>query len=369
MGGTVNHFVPGLKIVFLSLFCIPFFFKFKRSDFPLFFIATILVIEFTFSSALNNVELTALAQYLRLIFIPIAIKLLVDKSVADINSDKFKSGLVAVGVIQLPVVLMQQTFYESLSQYSVVPIGAGDYDFGTFGVQNDFAMSFYLAGLVFLLLNTTIFNYKPSTKIFLSCWLTLTVLVSNSSVSYLIVIFIWLMYVRLFFKAGITVLLSATMALIVLVYFINSGDFLNRFSYVLAQIDLSNADDQLALFSAGGLSKIGGIAYFLNEPFKLFGDGPLSYYNSFTRQYTLGVTGHLLSFYAEVGFLGLLLSYIFCLFILPKPIKFTSPIFIWLASLLILSLSVNILADVSVMLTFSIVARLFFLSPEYSKRR
>lgn len=368
VGGTINHFEPNFKIVFLSLFCIPFFFTLRRSDFPLFFIAIILAIEFAISAALNNIELVALAQYLRLIYIPMAIKFLVDRSASDINSDKFKSGLLAIGVIQLPIVLMQKTFYESLSQYSVESITGSDYDFGTFGLSSDFAMSFYLVGLVFLLLNTTSFRYKPSTKIFLSCWLTLTILVANSSISYFIIIVIWLVYFRNFFKYGREIFISATIALIALGYFIHSDNFLNRLPYVLEQIDFSNADDQMALFSAGGYSKIGGVAYFLNEPFKLFGDGPLAYYNPVTRQYVLGVTGHLLSFYAEVGFLGLILSYMLCFFILLKPIKSTPLIIIWVACLFILSLSVNILADVSVMLTFCIVAKLFSMAPEYSER-
>jgi hypothetical protein len=367
-GGAINHFAPDLKIVYLSLFCIPFLFPFQRSNLPLFFLVSILAIEFSISSALNNKELSALAQYLRLLFIPVAIKILTDKSVTDITSDRFKSGLIIIGVIQLPVVLIQQTFYESLSQYSVVPIAEADYDFGTFGLQNDFAMSFYLVGLVFLLLNTTSFSYKPSTRVLLSCWLTLTVLVSNSSVSYFIVSFIWLMYFRNIFKARRTVLFSATAASIALVGFINSDIFLSRLPYVLTQIDLSNASEQMALFSAGELSKVGGVAYFLNEPFKLFGDGPLNYYDPVSRQYVLGVTGHLLSFYGEVGFLGLLLSYLICILILPGPIRSMPTIIIWVISLFILSLSVNILADVSVMLTFCIVSQLFFLAPEHSER-
>lgn len=368
IGGTINHFAPSIKLAYLVLLGLPFLFKIKKSDLGLLVIASFLAFEFFLSSAINNTGIVAFAQYLRLVYIPVAIKLLVDRSINDINSIRFKKLLILLGTIQLPIVLVQQTFYETLSRYSVIPMQPGDYDFGTFGLSSDFSMSFYLCGLTFLLLHAEIFDFPPLKKFFLSGWFTLTILIANASICYLIICLIWLAFIWKSLRNIKTSLMYSSMIAAVLAYFISSGNFIDRLTYLTGQFSLHDANQQIASFTAGNYTRMGGLLYFLNEPFKWIGDGPLHYYNPLTRQYVLGITGHLLSFYAEVGFLGLVLSYLFCFHLLPRKTKLSSPIAIWFISLLALSLTTNIIADASVMLTFCIIGTLFSLSQKYSVR-
>ena len=105
--------------------------------------------------------------------------------------------LYGIASIQLPIVLFQRIFYERLpanwTQYSVNV----DFDFGTFPVNYDPALAFFLALLVAFLL------FNPKSKLIIknrwltATWLTITVFLVNSQICHLIIAFIWVAYLFL----------------------------------------------------------------------------------------------------------------------------------------------------------------------------
>ena len=61
-------------------------------------------------------------------------------------------------------------------------------------------------------------------------------------------------------------------------------------------------------FLSGSYGRGAAIAYYLNQDIKWFGDGPSKYFNVFSNIRMRGNTGHIFTFYSEVGLFGWLLS-------------------------------------------------------------
>jgi hypothetical protein len=113
-------------------------------------------------------------------------------------------------------------------------------------------------------------------------------------------------------------------------------------------------------FQSGGYGRGAAFAYYLNQDLKWFGDGPSKYYDPVTKGYVLGNTGHILTFYAEVGLLGLVCSYIVFYFMQRSKRSWLSLSVIdilAIGSIVGLGIVIPVMNDISVVLAYCIFAK------------
>ncbi|MFH5831642.1 hypothetical protein [Halalkalibaculum sp. DA384] len=274
-----------------------------------------------------------------------------------------------IGCLQLPVLIIQRLFHPFLRSFSAVPISDVDIVFGTFIVKNDPSMSIFLIGLILILM------YK---KIDMSYWLqnlilfvlTLSVFLGNSQILNISLIIIWIYFFYIKYDFG--KLKNVIFIIVIFLTIIGSYQFIFKIPFVADKIERisyyfnPNSFDQIDLssFQEGGYSRLAAIYYYSNQPFKLIGDGPSRYYNPVSNEeYKVGNKGHIFTFYAEVGFLGLLLSYI----IVYKIIAFKSWnkhfILSYFFAAFMLSLTTNFFTDPTIMFSISLISSLNITEP------
>jgi hypothetical protein len=237
-----------------------------------------------------------------------------------------------IALIQLPVLLAQRSLYPYLPaslKFSVLQGQLEQVDFAMGTFDGDAPMTFFVISLLILLLfykhSDTFIKYKWPMAI----WLTLTVLVANSQIQHLLLAGIWFIYLlsHLRPKTIFVVMLGAAILVAAIGYLDQSGVL--TFSPVehtrarASQVfSTTGRQERIDLFLSGYHARDGAIFYYLKEPVNWFGDGPARYYNTVTRERTLGSWGHLFTFYAEVGVIGWALSMlIFFIIAFPLSIK------------------------------------------------
>ena len=96
------------------------------------------------------------------------------------------------------------------------------------------------------------------------------------------------------------------------------------------------------------------VLHHLNSPIRYFGNGPYSTFDPNTKKYKFGGdASHLLNVYADIGIIGLVLSY--CMLIAKlKGREVNLYLLGCISTLFIFSSTVNILTDGSIMLAFNI---------------
>ncbi|MFW5887847.1 MAG: hypothetical protein ACOCUH_03510, partial [Bacteriovoracia bacterium] len=107
-------------------------------------------------------------------------------------------------------------------------------------------------------------------------------------------------------------------------------------------------------FLNGNYSRKTAVDFFLNKGLSLFGEGPGRYYIPGTTKHIIGVHGHVLTFYAEIGLVGLISSYIFLCSIIP----FNFSNFVLFVALTFLSLSTNIASDTNILFVFCMFGKI-----------
>lgn len=289
--------------------------------FPLFFhkliidavigIFVLLVGEILLSSSYNHSSSTELYQFLRHIIFSFSMYYVVRIYVKADRVRQVMRFLYMIAFIQLPVVLFQRFFFERFPANWVRGSDKVDFDFGTFPFHYDPALAFFLALLVAFLL------FNPKSKSIMQkrwlvvIWLTVTIFFINSQICHLIIVLIWSAY--LFLHMSIKKIVVSVVILVFVSSLVYLGDASLSATTAVGTFerlidDWKNPDQEA--FVSGDYSRSAAILFYLSEPIKIIGDGPSRYYDRETETYSLGNRGHVFTFYAEVGIIGLFLSYL-----------------------------------------------------------
>jgi hypothetical protein len=258
--------------------------------------------------------------------------------------------MVIVGVVQLPVLILQRLSYPFLParlKFGSLTgqLAAIDFGMGTF--NGDAVMSFFLISLLILILFWKGSREFVKRKWLVAIWMTLTILVGNSQIQHLIVAGIWALFflLHLRLKTIVTVVVGVVVLASALTYFDQQGILtvspvkhtLARASFVFSA---SERQERIENFLNGKQARYGAIFYYLEEPVNWIGDGPGRYLNSITRERTRN-WGHVFTFYSEVGLIGLFLS-LLIFFLIAFPIKIKKSVFrlriSWVQTLIFLSI-------------------------------
>lgn len=311
-------------------------------------------------------------QFLAFIRIPIIVYLIYNlvRYYLDSNArvERVMRIIYFIAVIQLPVIIFQRFIYPYLPERLILESSLTDFGMGTFA--GDTAMAFALIGLVVLLLFDRNVKRFIKWRWFLAVWLSLTVLFSNSQIQHITIILVWGVYflshlqlrnifigiLSVICVAGLIILLSQSS----LMTYPLMQSTLTKLSAV-TQIFDDNVDYEK--FLSGKHARNAAISYYINQPIKWIGDGPGSAYDTSTGVRSIGGWGHIYTYYAEVGIIGLILS-ILIFFVIAVPIKIgrsTVKLKIsWIAVLLFLGINIVTLVkyplgDTAIMFTYCLL--------------
>ena len=185
----------------------------------------------------------------------------------------------------------------------------------------------------------------------------------NSQFNKILILGVWVLYA--FYHLNLKrMLFFGTVAVIILGVMGVTGT-LQPIVQELNKSFVSNTSSaKIETFEKGNYGRGAAFAYYLSQEIKWFGDGPSKYYDPVTRGYVLGNTGHIFTFYAEVGFLGLVLSYLIFGFMqrAKRPLSSISTIDILaIGSIIGLSVMIPVMNDISVVLAFCIFSKQYLI--------
>lgn len=322
-----------------------------------------------FLSAIHNhSSLMDVVLFMRILGFSYLTYRLVDLYVRPDNIANIIRLCVTIAMIQLPIILLQRWSYSHLPSSVTSSVGLIDFDFGTFNFKGDAPMAFFLALIVIFLLFDKRRNYIIRRRWLVSLWLTLTIFVANAEVVKLIIMLVWGVYLVRYMSPK-TILYGAGGLAIVVTVLVSLGVFNEiwaDFTYSLAsnaRIDLSKQES----FLSGNYARGAAVAYYINRGILWLGDGPSKYYDVFTRVRAVGNTGHIFTFYSEVGLLGWLTSTLI-FFLIAFPIRRGRIRWHWTSLLLLvavqlLSFTTEIMNDISVVLIYCIMAKSHLVRP------
>lgn len=323
----------------------------------------LLALVVAFSALLNNSSPTELFLFMRTLIFSYLVYFLVNVSISEKNVAWVIRLCVWIGVIQFPIVFLQQMLFERLPAWLLDGVSKTDFDFGTFNFKGDAPMAFFLILIVIFLLFNRQRRYIIKHRFFVVVWLTLTVLFMNSQVNKIIIMGVWLVYI--FYRLNPKRILYFCATLAIVLGLMAATGILQPIVQELRYSITTNINTQkTTTFQSGGYGRGAAFAYYLSQDIKWFGDGPSKYYDPVTRGYVLGNTGHILTFYAEVGLLGTVLSYITFYFMQRSKRPWLSLSIIDILSIgaiIALSIVIPVMNDISVVLAYAIFSKQYLI--------
>ena len=318
------------------------------------------------SALLNGSSARDVALFMRFLLIPFAMVHLARQYLTPTTIQQVLRIAIALGMLQLPIVVVQRVFYHQLAARAAAEVAQVDFDFGTFFWKDDPALSFFLIGLILFLLFDERNNGFVRHKGFKTAWLALTVLTVNSLILQIALALVLLAYVLR--RVSPAVLLRvAALGIVVFSAFAASG-YLEQFTSQLTTVVTSSnvlrvSRQARQAFLQGRYSRAAAVAYYATEPPKLIGDGPSRYYDPVNRSYSLGNTGHVFTFYGELGAIGLFLSYVLLYAMTRDRARTSAPVGrLYFMVICMLSVTTSVLTDASILLAYNIFLNTHLLS-------
>ncbi|WP_296315247.1 hypothetical protein [Winogradskyella sp. UBA3174] len=271
-----------------------------------------------FSGLINGSNFLATNIYLIFPLLPLSVFLFcyINYKECFISNTKIYSFFLKIGLVQLPILLLQSNFYDFLIQFnfSGKQIDWYDFMFGTFFIKSDHSLSIFLVFLVLIIiLNKDGFRDKLKFPFIIIGYLSVTVYIAESNISkaFLTIFLFFSFIIPLYKKYRHTlkfklVILFSLAAFLISVNQIKDAEFIKKrfggsierqFSIAVAQkqYDLKNAKRSQIL-----------IVVINNLERKWIGDGPYSYFDIFTGKfnYTKHFTQIIWSYF-DLGLLGI----------------------------------------------------------------
>lgn len=348
----------GITVSLLAILFILFFgLKINKVTFAFIGLTVVIIL----SGLYNQSTLQQVILFLRNVIFSFLIYNSVQVCVQPENIKQIIKWCVFIAVIQLPIVLFQKAIYPQLPASVHARIAAIDIGTGTFDINGDAAMAFFLVLIIIFLLFNQKRTYFIRNKWLILPWLTITILIAQAELLKLIVLSVWAIYFLLKYRSR-----KVFYALLVIVIVFGSlaafGLFDDTFEALSRRVQgsLNTSQEATERFLAGDYSRGAAISYYLNRGILLLGDGPSKYYEVQTRQKLVGNYGHLLTFYSEVGLLGWLSSVII-FFLIAFPIKnnriyFSMNAFINFIALMLITLTTFLMDNTAVIMAFCIMS-------------
>lgn len=317
------------------------------------------------SALYNDTSITQFLLFTRILLFSYLIYYLVATYVRRENIARIIQVCVAIAVIQLPVILFQRATYEMLPGYirQGMNLWAIDYDFGTFNFKGDNAMTFFIVLLIIFLLFDNHRSRIIPYRIPIIIWLTVTVLITNSDISKIILLCIWAIYIATHLTRKLAFYLLVLLVVVLLVLGVTGilSGVIDTLTYRLEKTAAGVTSGRgVEVYLAGGYARGAAIYYYLHSDILWLGDGPSVYSDPIDRNLVRGNTGHIFTFYSEVGLIAWLLSSL-VFFLIAVPIRgwqvsVRSVGLLAFFAVQVLSFTTQIMNDISVFLIYCIIA-------------
>jgi hypothetical protein len=293
--------------------------------------------------------------------------------------------LLFIGYLQLPIVIAQRATYDLMPAIVRDQVAGIDFLFGTFNLKGDSSMSTFLIMMIILLLFSSRVRAIVRYPLISSLYFSATVLLSNSRISHIILLLVWFVFITWSVKTNslrvllVASLISLTVLGVYIYVDVIGGKALNAINRQIFQLipsaevsrkesagELDIRDRAIERYLSGEYARGGAIRYFISQGVSFFGDGPTKYYNPVTRVRLRGNRGHFLTFYSEVGLLGLGVSAVVFLLIILETDRRGRPTLRWVGVLLfavvmMMSLTLEIMNDISVVFAYVLISRYYLL--------
>lgn len=325
----------------------------------IFIILVLFLLITLFSIIKNKMSLYSLFLYSRFLLIPFSAFILVRYTFNSINKYKLFKGLIFLGIIQLPIVIIQKIFADTLIKHSSVWIRPVDLDFGTFYLKGDAALGFYLLCLIFIILFNPTIKYYIKNKIFYLFWFCITVSLLNSKLSHIMLLVI--IGVNILTNYKLSNILKISSILLLIFVLVTSFGYWKQIQHnivtAIDKIKFDNAEEvKYNQFMEGGYARKAAVLYYINQDLKILGDGPGKYYNPITGEYKLGNKGNIFTIYSELGIIGLFIFYLILISFYRFFNKKTIKLYNWLFILVPIAYTITstVVNNFSFMLTYVI---------------
>lgn len=305
----------------------------------------------------NGTNVLLMTLYFLVIIVPYALHNLLTLYLNQATLRKIMMVFIYIGLLQLPVMLIQSIVAKTAIKFSARPIAYYDFKFGTFFLANDHALSFFVVGLITFILFNPNSQQIIKNKNFTLVWLCITVFLSNSKISYLILILVLgiyfiryitvkqIIYGLIFSFLSIGIVMSTSIRHVMEQNLTGIYDNFNRERTI---------SDSRKIYKAG----LGGrkiiLQVWLDEPLRIIGEGPNTYFNPITKKFdNAQIYGQILWIYYDLGLAGVILS---LLLIVVIAMKYRTPeskyIYLLLVIFIIYAFMNNVLYDIASMLSY-----------------
>ena len=357
---TILHFIP-YRMGLVSALIIPLILLYGIKIDRVLIAFIVLAILIGLSALYNHSSILELVIFLRILGFSFLIYYLVEIYIDQNTISKVIRLCVLIAIIQLPIILLQQVFYTQLPARLTLGISHIDFDFGTFNA-NDAPLAIFSTLIVVFLLFDKKHNYIIRYKWPIALWLTLTVFIVNAEIIKFIIVLVWTIYLVRYLNIKIFVSSLLLFTVILSILFMAGildqiwGDFTYSF-----RSNTSVGQLQEEAFLSGAYSRGAAISYYINQGIKWFGDGPSKYFNVFSNIRMRGNTGHIFTFYSEVGLLGWLASVaIFFMIAFPGSgwrIRVSWVGLLSFVAVMMLSFTAQVMNDISIFLIYCIIQK------------
>jgi hypothetical protein len=356
----------------VSFLVLPLFFIYGFKFDEVIFTFLILSLEIFISGIISRSSIIDILIFLRIVIFSLLIYQVVKLYLTPKTIIRVIKVMIIISVIQLPFILLERIVYQYLPISVSNLVNLIDFDFGTFNFKSDSSMGFYILLIIIFILFAPKQNYFIKYKWVLLAYLSLTLLITNSSISIVILALIWILYLLKHFNFKAIFFITIILGLVVGGLYA-TGSLEIIFTKVIQNVQSNTNTNSSALSSyfSGGYGRGAALDYYLHSDILWFGNGPSKYYNVLDRISYLGNTGHLLTFYTEVGLIGWMLS-IWLLFLISFPKidgvrKFSWAGFVSFFAIQMLSVTTQVMNDISIMLAFCILSKIHIIPTNTSK--
>lgn len=307
---TETNSVIILGIIFLQFVSPNKLYPFGNKNYlyPLSFLSIYILLNAFFH---HSPVLYCIAYLYLLIAIPLIGSMFSEKLLGkNLNSFEFtKYFFYALAIIQLPILLIQNTFPEMLSSLaSQNIINMFDMQFGTFFIKSDYTLTL----LMNILLANTLWQSEKKNMSYLIwiCLFFLVIIMTNSKIGIIafgLVITIYLIEKSLksirFSPVFLSVLIFGIIAFLIAT--LNIQDIIDQISYEMYVIDY-RANKGLAI------PRYGVISQLISSKINFCGNGIFDYYDYLSKTWKF-YAGHSLwlTIYIEIGIIGVMLTFWF----------------------------------------------------------
>lgn len=318
----------------------------------------LILIALIIASAVANRTSGELGLYYIVLFalVPFAIFHLVMKEYGKLEFKNILNILLFIGMIQLPVILLQRSYFNEIIAVSAKSVSETDIGFGTFFIANDHALGFFLLSLItYLLFDKP--PFKPSSIIFFVLWFAVTIVVANSNVSMLLLAAILIIFLLLkSSKVLFPLLILSILALIIILNIPALSAYISdKYLYIYGKILGNDHYSVNQNFDPNYAQRGDILVYYVTQKFKIIGEGPYNYYDPIGKQFKMFQNfSQYLWFYNDLGILGVIGTIFTYTFLYFKYNVFKSYKIIYLVMILVYAYFSNTLSDIAFNLTFSL---------------